>query len=100
MKTIVMNFMQFLEFKKIVGKSITKGGTRIELSKEKWELVSTHAARRSFATNLYHGGFPTLSIMKLTGHRTESSFMAYIKITDDSNAKALAAHWAAKKLVG
>ena len=75
-------------------KSITKGGIFQTSFHAKYELITTHTGRRSFATNLYLSGFPTLNIMKLTGHRTESSFMAYIKITNDSNAKALAAHWA------
>ena len=87
MKTIVMNFMQFLEFKKIVGKSITKGGTRIDLSKEKWELVSTHTARRSFATNYYLKGFPTLTIIAIIGHKTEKSFRKYIKVTQFEQIK-------------
>lgn len=80
--------------KTMQSKSITKGGSRQITLHAKYELITTHTGRRSFATNLYLGGFPTLNIMKLTGHRTESSFMAYIKITNDSNAKALAAHWA------
>jgi integrase len=46
-------------------------------------LLSTHTARRSFATNLFLSGFPAISIMKITGHTTEKSFMKYIK--DNSN---------------
>lgn len=32
---------------------------------------------------------PTLSIMKLTGHRTETSFMKYIRIGKEENAEIL-----------
>lgn len=53
---------------------------------EKWELVVTHTARRSFATNAFKSGIPTLSIMRITGHKTESSFMKYIKIKNEENA--------------
>ena len=67
-------------FQTNVDKSITKAGRRITLTKEKWELISTHTARRSFATNYYLREFPTLTIMAITGHRTEKSFRKYIKI--------------------
>ena len=59
----------------------------------KWELVTTHTARRSFATNMYKSGFPTLSIMKITGHQTESAFLLYIKVTSEENATRLLEHW-------
>lgn len=74
-------------------KAITKGGIRTSQRFEKWELVSSHTARRSFATNLYLSGFPTLSIMQITGHKTEKAFMKYIKVTPDQHAKLLQLHW-------
>ena len=74
-------------------KSITKGGKKISTVYEKWELVSSHTARRSFATNLYKSGFPSISIMQITGHKTESSFLKYIKVTKEEHAKMLLEHW-------
>ena len=62
---------------------------------EKWQLISSHTCRRSFATNLYLMNFPTLSIMKITGHTTESSFLKYIKVTPKEHAEKLLAHWEA-----
>jgi integrase len=53
----------------------TRGGVREEKSYAKCDMVTTHTARRSFATNAFKRGVPTLSIMQITGHRTESSFM-------------------------
>ncbi|GAB3750038.1 site-specific integrase [Spirosoma pomorum] len=47
---------------------------------EKWMLVTTHTARRSFATNMFKRGMKTILIMKLTGHKKESEFLKYIKI--------------------
>ena len=66
----------------------------VTIRKYKWQLVSTHTARRSFATNLYLSGFPAISIMKITGHRTEASFLKYIRITQRDTANQLAAFWA------
>lgn len=73
--------------------SQTKGGKRITQSFEKWELVSTHTARRSFATNMYLIGVPAMTIMKITGHKTEKAFMKYIKLDNEQHAKVMADHW-------
>lgn len=75
-------------------KSITRGGLRVKHTYKKYELISSHTARRSFATNLFLSGFPALSIMQITGHKTESSFMKYIKVTSEQNAELLRRHWA------
>ena len=58
----------------------------------KHELVSSHVCRRSFATNLY-GKLDTLTIMKITGHQTESQFLKYIKITPREYAENLKNYW-------
>lgn len=69
-----------------------KGRLLSEPEKELWECVSSHTARRSFATNLYLGGFPTLEIMKITGHKTEKAFLGYIKTSKLDAAKRLSKH--------
>ncbi|MCF2495779.1 site-specific integrase [Dyadobacter chenhuakuii] len=66
--------------------SITKGGKRITKTVPKWELVKTHTARRSFATNMYLRGIPAKTIMAVTGHATEKSFNKYIKVTQEEHA--------------
>ena len=77
----------------MVSKSITKGGIPRSKNYKKWELVSSHTARRSFATNLYNSGFPTISIMAVTGHKTEKAFLLYIRVTPEEHAKKLREHW-------
>jgi integrase len=84
---------QLSEINERTHKTITRGGVKKSTAYEKWELVTTHTARRSFATNLYKSGFPTLSIMAITGHTTEKSFLKYIKVTPDEHAKKLQVHW-------
>ena len=59
---------------------------RVETRRPKWQAVTAHTARRSFATNMYKRGFPTLAIMAITGHKTEKSFLTYIKVTEAENA--------------
>lgn len=58
----------------------------------KWELVSSHTARRSFATNMFLQNIPTYRIMLITGHKSESSFFKYIRVTREENAAVLAGH--------
>jgi integrase len=58
----------------------------------KYELVTSHTCRRSFASNLY-GKLETLTIMNITGHKTESQFLDYIKITPKEYAVKLKAYW-------
>ena len=70
----------------------TKGGLSYTETVPKYSLVTSHTARRSFATNAFLAGVPPISIMKITGHKTESSFMKYIKISDKENAIQLKAH--------
>lgn len=62
------------------------GGRRQEKTVEKWEKLSTHVARRSFATNFYEGGVKANSIMKITGHSTERAFREYICIDGKTSA--------------
>lgn len=68
------------------------GGKAVQLSSPKYELISSHTARRSFATNAYKAGIPTVSIMKITGHKKESTFLKYIKISEEENAEMLMTH--------
>lgn len=73
----------------VISKPIGNG--RREEIKKKWELVTSHTARRSFATNAYLAGIPTIAIMKITGHMRESTFLEYIKISETENAEHLMA---------
>lgn len=55
---------------------------------KKWQLVSTHTARRSFATNLY-GLVPNNTIMAITTHKTEAAFLRYLRKSNDEHALIL-----------
>ena len=51
----------------------------------KWEVISSHVCRRSFATNFY-GRIPTPVLMNITAHGTEKMFLSYIGKTTYDNA--------------
>jgi integrase len=67
----------------------TKGGKEFILKQEKYKFVTVHTARRSFATNLMLDEIPVPSIMRVTGHKTESAFWKYIKIEAKDSIKSI-----------
>jgi len=68
------------------------GGKPVQTSVPKYKKISSHTARRSAATNMYLAGIPSISIMKITGHKTESVFMKYICIDAEQNANLMMQH--------
>ena len=69
-----------------------KFGKKFEKKAFKWELVTCHTGRRSACTNMFLAGIPTISIMQISGHKSEKMFMKYIKVTPEENARKLAVH--------
>lgn len=65
------------------------GGKRVESTHKKHDLIKTHTARRTGATNMFKMGYAPLEIMKVTGHTSESTFMKYIKVSKEENAKIM-----------
>ena len=63
-----------------------------DLNKPLYECISSHTARRNFATNCYLAGMDSRMIMAVTGHSTEKSFEKYIKVTREETAKRMAQH--------
>ncbi len=84
---------EYVGFESNIATKQTKAGLIVHTNRKKFELITTHTGRRSFATNLYLAKFPTITIMKITGHRTEKAFMKYIKVTNEQHAQLLADFW-------
>ena len=53
----------------------------------KYELITSHCFRRSFATN-YYKKMPTAILINITGHSRESMFLEYINESEDKDANA------------
>ena len=71
-----------------------RGGVESTIIMPKYEHISSHTARRSFATNEFLAkDIKTYQIMALTGHKTEKSFYRYIRLTREENAKDIANIW-------
>jgi integrase len=70
--------------------SIPVAGKRKIITQPLHNLVTTHSARRSFATNMYrHYNLPPTTIMKVTGHKSEAVFLKYIRMTPEENAQLI-----------
>ena len=67
-------------------RTTVKGGKEITERLMKYQRIGFHTGRRSFATNLYRMGAPSISIMQMTGHTTESNFLKYINVGKEEHA--------------
>ena len=66
-----------------------KGQRRIDETLPKYELMGTHAGRRTFICNCIHLGIPANVIMKWTGHSDYKAMKPYIDVADETKASAM-----------
>jgi integrase len=72
--------------KKMLGHSKLKN---LSDTTSKYMRITTHTARRSFATNFLHRGIPPDTIMGVTGHKTPAEFYKYIRTTPGEHAEVI-----------
>jgi site-specific recombinase XerD len=72
-----------IEVVKIVG---TK---RVVEIKDKWELIKTHTARRTFISLMLELGESITTIRSITGHSQLSSFSRYVGVSDEKKSSAV-----------
>lgn len=85
----IKSITELAEINEVIEFTIPKGKSREIVKKEKFNLVKSHTARRSFCTNAYLSGMSSIDIMQISGHKTESSFLKYIKVTPSDTAERL-----------
>lgn len=73
----------------IVKNEFTKGGKRIVEHVHKFELISSHTARRTAITNMYLNNTPLLSIMSATGLLSLQNMLLYIRVSNVEHLKTL-----------
>jgi integrase len=78
------------KIEEIESTTITKEGKEISIQTPKYNLITSHTARRSFCTNAFLSGMPAIDIMAISGHTTEKSFLIYIKATAEQKAQKIA----------
>lgn len=66
-----------------------RGQQRIDETHPKYELMGTHAGRRTFICNAILLGIPANVIMKWTGHSDYKAMKPYIDVADETKARAM-----------
>lgn len=65
------------------------GSKRVVEYKQKWEMVKTHTARRTFISLMLEAGESVTTVRSITGHTQLSSFSRYVAVSDTKKAKAV-----------
>lgn len=70
-----------------------RGVEEIQMTKPKYEFLSTHAARRTFVTLSLEKGMRPEMVMSITGHKEYDTFKKYIKITNKVKMVEMSRIW-------
>lgn len=68
----------------------TKGGKAHTIKRPKYELITSHTARRTAATLMYLDGVDSMDIRQITGHSSDKMLQKYIRSTAHDNARMMA----------
>ena len=70
-----------------------KGNQFLETEYQKYELITTHTARRTFITLSLTKGMNAQIVMSITGHKSYNSFKKYVNLVTTDKQKALKDTW-------
>ena len=89
MNDYLKDLCELCGFRDPIAKTFYRGGNLVEETREKWQLIGTHAARRTFICYALTKGIPPQVIMKWTGHSDYQAMKPYIDIAEADAAKAM-----------
>ena len=72
------------------------GNIKKTTTTEKYDLITTHTARRTFVTLALEKGFRPEVVMEMTGHKNYATFKRYIKITNQVKKEEMNRLWGKK----
>ena len=81
---------QLLGFDRLIRVTEHRNGKRHDALVPKWQLLSTHAARRTFICHALMMGIAPNVVMQWTGHADYDSMKPYIAIADSVKASEMA----------
>ncbi|WP_405610837.1 tyrosine-type recombinase/integrase [Polaribacter sp. Asnod1-A03] len=84
---------KIVEIDTMITKTRYVGQKRIEKTVPKYELITSHTARKTFVTNSLILGMKEMVVRNITGHKKEESFRRYVKIADDFKRKEMDNTW-------
>ena len=89
MNDYLKDLCELCGFNEPITKVYYRAGQRVEETREKWRLIGTHAARRTFICYALTKGIPPQVVMKFTGHSDYKAMKPYIDIAGADAAKAM-----------
>ena len=89
MNQYIKDLCELCEFTEPITKICYRAGEREEVVQMKWELVGTHAARRTFICYAIANGIPPETVMKWTGHSDDKAMKPYIDVAEKTKQEAM-----------
>ncbi|WP_033961250.1 tyrosine-type recombinase/integrase [Psychroserpens jangbogonensis] len=83
---------ELLKEKKTRNGDIKKVYRAVLKERPKSSYIATHTCRRTFCMMYYGGEMTNAEIMRVTGHKKEATFLAYINKTDDTHIEKWKKH--------
>lgn len=89
MNSNLKKLAEICELDRPITQTYFKGNKRVDEVSLLHQVISTHAARRTFISNALILGIPPQTVMQWTGHSDYSAMKPYIAIADKEKAKAM-----------
>ena len=89
MNRYLKNLCELAGFNKPITRTCYRAGQRVEETFPKYEMIGTHAGRRTFICFALSSGIPPQVVMKWTGHSDYQAMKPYIAIAEKTKADAM-----------
>jgi len=89
MNRYLKNLCELAGFNKPITRTCYRAGQRVEETYPKYEMIGTHAGRRTFICFALSSGIPPQVVMKWTGHSDYQTMKPYIAIAEKTKADAM-----------
>ena len=89
MNKYLKDLCELCEFNDPITQVFYRAGERVEETYPKYELVGTHAGRRTFICFALSSGIAPQVVMKWTGHSDYKAMKPYIDIAEKTKAEAM-----------
>lgn len=89
MNIYIKELCELCEINELITQTYYRGSERYEETAPKYELMGTHAGRRTFICNALMLGIPAEIVMKWTGHSNYRAMKPYIDVTNAAKASAM-----------
>lgn len=89
MNRYLKHLCELAGFNKPITQTCYRAGNRVEETFPKYEMIGTHAGRRTFICFALSSGIPPQVVMKWTGHSDYQAMKPYIAIAEKTKADAM-----------